>query len=259
MLEKVKKYLGSLEKEAIPQLSLNCVIFGFHGKKLKVIVNKIDLGAATIFVLPGGYIGQREDLTDAVERIVRGSTGLEEITFRQFEVFGKASRSFGNELPWLRRNFAKTDRKALAWVSKRFISVCYLALVDFNKIDLKPTPFLEAQWLPVDEASILAMDHADIVTSAVSSLAKELPYTPIASKLLPYKFTLPDLQALVEAITGKRVDRPNFRRKILSSGLIVKVGKDSSGQRRPADLYRFRHDKKANPLGLFNIQDHRTR
>src|SRR5690349_3839896 len=97
MIERIKKYVKSLEKEAIPQLSINCVILGFHEKTLKVIVNKIDLGESTILVLPGGYVKQEENLTDAVERIVSESTGLQKIMFKQFEVFGDASRSFGKE------------------------------------------------------------------------------------------------------------------------------------------------------------------
>lgn len=245
MIEKIKKYIRFLEKEAIPQLSLNCVIFGFHDKKLKVIVNKLNLGEASILVLPGGYIAQDEDLTDAVERIVRESTGLERILFKQFEVFGEASRSFGKEFPAVLNTLSDPDKRILNWVSKRFITVCYLALVDFNKIELKPTQFLEtAQWLEVDQAKVLAMDHSRIVKSARETLLKELPHSPVASNLLPSKFTLPDLQALIEAIIGKPLDRPNFRRKILKSDMITKVGQDTSGKRRPADLYSFKYGKK---------------
>lgn len=244
MIEKIKKYVKSLDKEAIPQLSINCVIFGFHEKTLKVIVNKIDLGKSTILVLPGGYVGQKENLTDAVERIVRESTGLQNIMFKQFEVFGDASRSFAKEFALLQKKLSEKDKQLMKWFSKRFISVCYLALVDFEKIDLKPTQFLEAaQWLPIDRAKELAMDHSDIVRSARKSLQKEMPYAPIASNLLRPKFSLPELQALVEAILGREIDRPNFRRKILKTDMIKKVGQDSTGKRRPADLYTFKYGK----------------
>lgn len=249
MIEKLNSYIRNLEKEAIPQLSINCVIFGFHEKELKVIVNKIDLGAATIVVLPGGYIGQQEDLTDAVERIVRESTGLEKILFKQFGVFGEASRSFGNEFPALLDSVPDSDKKILNWVSKRFITICYLALVDFNKIELRPTQFLEAaQWLPVDKAKVLAMDHSRIVKSARETLLKELPHSPVVSNLLPSRFTLPELHALMEAIVGKNLDRPNFRRKTLASDMIMKVGQDTSNKRRPADLYKFKFGKKTSLL-----------
>jgi 8-oxo-dGTP diphosphatase len=253
MIKKIVEFVKSLEAESIPQLSINCVIFGFHEKTLKVIVNEIDLGKKSIVVLPGGYVKQSEDLTEAVERIVRESTGLQKILFKQFAVFGDASRSFGKDLA-ASETLNETDKKVLAWFSKRFVSVCYLALVDFDKIDLKPTLFLEAaQWLDIDKAKILAMDHTDIVQSARESLLKELPYSPIASNLLPAKFSLPDLQALVEAILGRSIDRPNFRRKILKTGMITKVGQDASGKRRPADLYAFKYGKKTSLIDEYKF------
>lgn len=244
MVEKIRKYIQSLEKEVIPQISINCVIFGFHEKKLKVIVNRIPLGKSTLVVLPGGYIKQTENLTDAVERIVRESTGLQKILFKQFAVFGDASRSFGSELS-ATDLFGSDDKQALNWFSKRFLTICYLALVDYDKIEVGPTQFMEiAEWMPVEKRKVLAMDHGEILRSAMDALLRELPYSPVASNLLPSKFTLPELHALVQAIIGRDIDRPNFRRKVLASDLLVKVGQDPSGKRRPADLYTFKNGKK---------------
>lgn len=247
MIERMRKYVNSLEKEAIPQLSINCVIVGFHEKTLKVIVNRIPFGKSSMVVLPGGFIKQTEDLTDAVERIVKENTGLQKILFKQFAVFGDASRSFGAEFSAMAELFTDEDKRVLKWFSNRFLTICYLALVDFDKIELKPTQFMEtAEWLSVDNRKSLAMDHGEILKNATETLLKELPHSPIASNLLPSKFTLPDLQALVEAILGKEIDRPNFRRKVLSSDLLVKVGQDTSGKRRPADLYTFKNGKKTS-------------
>ena len=246
MVKKIREYLKTLEKEVIPQLSINCVIFGFHDKTLKVVVNRVPLGDSKIVVLPGGYIKQTEDLTDAVERIVKESTGLQKILFKQFAVFGDASRSFGKEFSTLEKHF-ENDKQLVKWFSNRFLTICYLALVDFNKIELNPTQFMEAaEWLPIDKVKALAMDHADIVASARDTLLKELPYSPIASNMLPSKFTLPELHALVEAILGREIDRPNFRRKVLATNLLVKIGQDTSGKRRPADLYSFKHGRRTN-------------
>lgn len=254
MIQKISKYIKSLEKNAIPQLSINCVIFGFHDKQLRVVVNKITLGGKGIIVLPGGYVGQQENVSDAVARIVKDSTGLENILFRQFAVFGDASRSFGKALGPLAQVLKGQDKQVISWFSKRFLSICYYACVDFNKIELHPTAFLEsAQWLPVEKSKILAMDHHQIVKSARDSLLKELPYLPIASNLLPSKFTLPELHALVQSIVGRAVDRPNFRRKILKSNTIIKVGKDSSGKRRPADVYAFKYGKNTSLTDDFKL------
>jgi 8-oxo-dGTP diphosphatase len=247
MIQEIKKYFKTLEKEAIPQLSINCVIFSFHDQTLKVAVNKVSFTDTNIFVLPGGFVNQKENVSDAVERIVKESTGMEKILLRQFAVFGDAARSFGKEQSALLKKFGDFPKKNLEWISKRFVSICYMALVDANKIKLQPTQLLEtAEWLPIEKIKILALDHSAMVVSARESLLKELPYSPIESNLLPSKFTLPELHKLLEVILGRTIDRPNFRRKILKSNLIVKVGKDDSGQRRPADVYTFKHGKKTS-------------
>ena len=249
----IKKYVQSLEQKAIPQLSVNCVIFSFHEKMLKVVVNKVTIEDTTMTLLPGGFVMQTEDLTVAVERIVRESTGLEKILFSQFAVFGDASRSFGGDAAYKKLKTTE-NKKLFDWISKRFISICYLALVDFNKIELKPTQFLEgAEWLSVSEGKILSLDHTEILRSAHAFLAKELPYAPIESNLLPSRFTLPELHALIEAILDRSIDRPNFRRKILKSNQIVKVGQNSSGKRRPADLYTFKHGRKTNLIDDYKL------
>ena len=254
MLEDIRKYIETMEEDAIPQLSVNCVIVGFHERTLKVVVNKVMVGDNMLMVLPGGYVNQREDLSEAVERIVKESTGLENMLFRQFDVFGKASRSFAGELTIKADLQSDADQMLLDWISKRFISLCYIAFVDYRTIDLKPTEFFEsARWLPMDQSGILAMDHGDILLSAQEFLLKEMPYTPIASNLLPAQFTLPDLQTLIEAILCRNVDRPNFRRKILSTGILEKVGVDSTGKRRPADLYRFKHGKNTTLMDEFKF------
>jgi len=244
MFENIRNYLGTLENETIAQLSVNCVILAYHEKKLRVVANEFSIGKGKLVVIPGGYVGQKEDLEEAVQRIVRECTGLENMLFRQFAVFGKASRSFAGELEGMTDLESDSDQLLLNWVSERFISLCYIALVDYSTIDLKPTGFYDsACWLSLDQAHELAMDHGDILHSALEFLKKELPHTPVLSNLLPDRFTLPDLLALVESILGRTMDRPNFRRKILHTGLLEKVGLDNSGKSRPADLYRFKHGK----------------
>jgi 8-oxo-dGTP diphosphatase len=174
--------------------------------------------------------------------------------FKQFAVFGKASRSFGKELAADTDLQPGLDQMLLDWFSKRFISLCYIALVDYRNIDLKPTEFFQsAQWLPMDQGGMLAMDHGDILLSAREFLLKELPYTPIVSNLLPDQFTLPDLQTLMVAILNRNIDRPNFRRKILSTGMLEKVGVDSTGKRRPADIYTFKHGKNTTMMDEFRF------
>ncbi len=254
MDKRIAAYFKNLAFTSVPQLSVNCVIFGFYAKQLHVVVNKLCAGKRTIHLLPGGFVGQEEDVADAVQRIVRESTGLEKILFKQFAVFGDADRSFPNEINQFLKSFGSDAGTASAWFSKRFVSICYMALVDFQRIELKPTQFLDAaQWLPVTKAKTLAMDHGKIAKAAHESLKKELPYAPLASNLLPARFTLPELHSLVEAILERPVDRPNFRRKVLKSGMLIKVGQDKSGRRRPADLYAFRHGRRTSLIDEFRF------
>ena len=102
-------------------------------------------------------------------------------------------------------------------------------------------------------AAFLAMDHGDILLSARAYSVKELPHTPIVSNLLPTQFTLPDLKALMEAILHRNIDRPNFMRKILSTGMLEKVGLDNTGNRRPADIYRFKYGKNTTLMDKFRF------
>lgn len=237
MDEAHRRYVQLLELDVIPQLSLNCVIFGFHDKKLQVVVNRLSFGHNKLMVLPGGFVLQNEDLDMAVKNMIKESTGWADVLVQQFAVFGGASRSFGADLA----KGSGIESAVIQWFSRRFVSVCYLALVDYQKSELQPSLFFEsAEWLPIEQANALSMDHADILSSALKTLAKEIPYTPIAANLLPGQFTLPDLLALVEAILERKIDRPNFRRKILKTGRIVKVGTENTGKGRPADLYEFK-------------------
>ena len=254
MADKFDLYTSPLEQNSIAQLSINCAIFGYQNKKLQVIINEISSEGNTISLLPGGYVRQNEDVSLAVDRIIYETTGLTNILHKQFAVSGKASRLLLNEIPELRSIIQNLEPALKDWLNRRFVSICYLALVDYNNIELGPTLFPgTATWLPTDQADLLAMDHTEILKNAMDTLLKELPYTPIASHLLPDTFTLPELQSLVEAILGRKIDRPNFRRKILRTGMLVKVGYDTSGKRRPAILYEFKNGKNTSLINEFNF------
>jgi 8-oxo-dGTP diphosphatase len=171
---------------------------------------------------------------------------------RQFAVFGRADRSFASEIELKAGLQSGSDKQLLDWFLKRFISLCYIALVDYQGIKLKPTAYFEsAEWFPINQAEKLAMDHAEILHSAREFLYKEIPHSPVIPNLLPATFTLPEFQALMEAIMNRNIDRPNFRRKIISSGILEKVGVDNSGKRRPADKYRFVQGKDTAVINEF--------
>ena len=141
MTDKIRKYTIPLEQENIPQLSINCVIFGYSKKTLQFVVNEIASKDKAILLLPGGYVRQSEDVSDAVNRMIKETTGLDNILFKQFAVFGKTSRSFLNEIPELEPITRDLEPSVKVWLNSRFVSLCYFALVDFNEIELGATLF----------------------------------------------------------------------------------------------------------------------
>ncbi len=116
----------------------------------------------------------------------------------------------------------------------RVVSVSYLAL--------SPRPCGVAQrarWWPVAACPHLAFDHAEILTSAVERLRGKLSYSNVAYGLLPDTFTLSELQAVYEAVLDRSVDKRNFRKKVLSLGMLAEAPGQRRGPHRPAQLYRF--------------------
>ena len=86
----------------------------------------------------------------------------------------------------------------------------------------------------------LAYDHGAVTATAIARLRAKLTYTNLAYTLLPRAFALGELQAMYEAILGRRLDRRNFRKKVLSLGLLRPLGRVRRGAHRPAALYAFR-------------------
>ena len=91
----------------------------------------------------------------------------------------------------------------------------------------------------------MAFDHADIVNYALKRLRYKLEYTAVGFRMLPPKFTLSQLQRAYETILGEKLDKRNFRRRILQAAVIEETNEMQSGDGRPAKLYRYREDSVA--------------
>ncbi|MEZ7500902.1 hypothetical protein QO189_00290 [Psychrobacter sp. Arc29] len=86
-------------------------------------------------------------------------------------------------------------------------------------------------------------DHRRVIATAISRLRAKIEYRPLIFGLIPDVFTLSQLQHSVEALSGIRLHKQNFRRLLESQNLVTETGESSNAQRgRPAKLYRFRHD-----------------
>ncbi|MFH1047489.1 MAG: NUDIX domain-containing protein [Patescibacteria group bacterium] len=175
------------------------------------------------WALPGGLIDDSETTLKAAERILREQTGVSGVFLEQLMTFDDPKRdSFG-----------------------RVISVAWYALLPDTGVRLETSEkYAGVEWRPVNRVSGLAYDHDLILKTAIGRLRAKLSYTNVVWSLLPKKFTLTELQTIYEIILGTKLDKRNFRKKILNSGLLKDTGvKRTDGAYRPAVLYSFRTTK----------------
>lgn len=225
-----------------PGLSLDCVIFGFHDSQLKVLLLKMKY--TDRWALPGGFVFKTESVENAAYRILKNRTGLENIFLRQFYLFGEPQRAADNYNEKLLEN-SPMGPSAKVFFMQRFITVGYYALVDFSNAVPRPDDISDdCRWWNLHAVPPLIIDHTEILHKALETLRLQLKYQPIGNKLLPEKFTMPELQKLYETILGKSLDRRNFQRKMLSYGILIRLGETRKGGAHKAPfLYRFDLEK----------------
>ena len=223
----------------IPGFSVDCVIFGFHAGELKVLLLKMKNWER--WALPGGFIEKKEDVDQGAHRVLQVRTGLDQIQLQQFYLFGKKERNAGFSQLLAQRGVIVPGEEA-TWFSQRFISLAYYSLVEFSLVK-EPSPDYLSEaitWFPMSELPPLVLDHADMVGKAIDALREELYLRPVGKDLLPKEFTMPELQGLYEAVLGYKLDRRNFRRKMLSYDLLIDTGtKRTGGANKAPILYRF--------------------
>ena len=206
-----------------PAVTVDCVIFGLDGQSLKVLLNRRDLVPfRDAWALPGGFIGIDEGLEDAARRVLQAETGVHDLYLEQLYSFGTPDRD----------------------PRERVITIAYYAIVNlFDHPVGKAAPSCasqEAGWFAMDRLPALAFDHSAIIETALARLQAKIRYQPIGFGFLPRKFTLTQLQKLYEAILCTSLDKRNFRKKILSTGLLVPLDEmEMDVAHRAAKLYRF--------------------
>ena len=234
----------------LPHLSVDCVIFGFHDNELKVLL--LESWYTKDKVLPGGFVGQQESLIDAATRVLKERTGLNNVFLSQFEVFGYPQREqhkFSGNV--LQQNGIDA---AGSWLLDRFISIGYYALVEYSKVHPQPDAASTCAWWPVNDLPPMYIDHATIVQKALEKLRQSLHFQPVGLNLLPKKFTMPQLHRMYETLFGMPLDRRNFQRKIMATGIIQQLPEKVKGVAYKAPhLYQFktRQYQKALQAGLF--------
>jgi 8-oxo-dGTP diphosphatase len=226
------------ERLFLPGVAIDTVIFGFHDKRLMVLLLKYKNTNA--FALPGGFIFKQENANDAAQRVLHERTGLSNIYLEQFYTFadmGRHDTSFFERIMKARGLKPTKDHFLL----RRFISIGYYALVDFTKA-VPATDLLadECKWHYLNKLPPLIQDHHLIIKKALATLREDLDKKLVGFNLLPETFTIGDLQDLYETILDTKFLRTSFQRKMLNLGILKMVDKKMTGAAHKAPyLYKF--------------------
>jgi len=225
----------------IPNVSVDCVVFGFDFDYLNVLlVERHVQWERKIYIdlkLPGDLVRFEEDLYDSAIRILNELTGLENIFLKQFNAFGAPGRinQKPRDMEWLR---------TIDHPEERVITIAYYSLINLKDANISEF-FLKqnARWIPLKDVKDLAFDHNLIIQKGLDALRNELKTRPIGFELLPEKFTLTQLQKLYEVVIGTALDKRNFRKKIEKMSYVVPINEKQTGvAHKPARLYMFSRD-----------------
>lgn len=207
-----------------PSVTTDCVIFGFDGVKLKVLL--VERGMAPYkgrWAFPGGFLNMDESAEEGALRELKEETGLEGVYIRQFHTFSDPQRD----------------------PRERVITIAYYALVRMQEVK-GGDDASDARWFALDEVPPLAFDHDQILRKAEKTLRQQIHFEPVGFELLPEKFTIKQLQNLYEAILDMRFDRRNFYNKMRRLGMLELTGDTANpSQRREANLFSFNAEKYA--------------
>lgn len=216
----------NLNQYQCPSVTVDILVFTIEDSELKVLLIKRAIKPfKDEWALPGGFIKMNESLEDAALRELVEETGVKNVYLEQLYTFGDPGR----------------DPRT------RVITISYFALVPSAKLDLKAsTDAADVAWFPIKKLPQLAFDHKIIIDYAMNRLKSKIEYSNIVYGLLLPKFRLSELQKVYEVILSKKMDKRNFRKWILSLGLLESTGeKDTDGAHRPAELFKF---KKREPI-----------
>jgi 8-oxo-dGTP diphosphatase len=203
-----------------PAITADVVIFSLADQELKVLlICRAYPPFKGQWAIPGGFVHVHESIDDAARRELEEETGVRDVYLEQLYTFGDPER----------------DPRG------RVITVAYFALVAGEVPTRAGDDAAAAAWHSAYALPALAFDHADILRYALQRLRYKLEYTSVGFELLPNEFTLSELQNAYEIVLGEKLDKRNFRRRILEAGVLAETNKyRAEGQGRPAKLYRYK-------------------
>lgn len=234
--------MGDVDSFFKSAFSVDNVIFGFDGGDLKVLL--IKRGAMPFqgkWALPGDLVYPNEDLDTAAKRVLAQLTGLRGVYLEQVKTFGAVNRH----------------------PLGRVITVAYFSLVKIANFKVAPASFAQtAHWFSINEVGDLAFDHREILDEAKHQLQLKARREPVGFELLPPKFTLTELQQLYECLLETKLEKRNFRKKILAMDFLRELSEIQEGvAHRPARFYEFdrqRYEQSVSEGLSFDIREPKT-
>ena len=207
-----------------PSVTADCVIFGFDGVAIKVLL--IQRGIEPFkgkWAFPGGFMKLDETAEECAKRELEEETGLKNVSVEQFYTFSEVNRD----------------------PRERIITVAHYALVKLSEVR-GGDDAASAKWFALNEVPCLAFDHDRILRMALSRLKERICFEPVGFELLPDVFTMTELQNLYEAILEVKFDRRNFYNKMLKLGILTEAEpRPANASRRTPSKYRFNAEKYA--------------
>lgn len=205
-----------------PSVTTDCVIFGFDGTKLSVLLVKRGVEPYKgRWAFPGGFMNMDESAEEGALRELQEETGLKGAYIRQFHTFTAPERD----------------------PRERVITIAYYALVRMQEV-AGGDDADDARWFTLDEVPQLAFDHDQILRKAQKALRQQIHFEPIGFELLPEAFTIKELQNLYEAILDVHFDRRNFYNKMKRLEMLdVTNEKVNPSKKKEAILFRFNKAK----------------
>jgi 8-oxo-dGTP diphosphatase len=204
--------------QSLIQFEVRVLLFSLRANRLQVLLDRPEAEASTPWELPGSEIEASQSLDETASHCLTRFSGLKEAYLEQLYTYGDPLRAGG----------------------RRVVAVVYFAVIPTGTRPIQVKDDAAARWFPVEELPCLALDYAEVVRYGLRRLRYKLEYTAVGFQLLPETFSLSELQQTYELILGEKLDKRNFRRRILDADIIEPTQQQRSGEGRPAMLYRFR-------------------
>jgi len=212
-------------------VAVDCIIFGFDGESMKLLI--IQRGfepEKNKWSLMGGFVEPNETPEAAAARVLKQLTGLEDVYMEQMEVFGEPNRD----------------------PIERTMSIAYYALIDIRKYKDQLSNEYRAEWVLLKDIPKLIFDHNSMVEHAKKKLRYKAALHPILFELLPEKFTIPQILMLYEGVYDIVLDKRNFNRKLLSTGLLIRQkDKDKENSKKGAFYYKLNKETYKDKISSF--------